>query len=479
MNLGSESETVEFKKSTGEHKEALQAVSAMLNKHGYGTLCFGVKDDGTVIGQDVSDATLRQVASWVSDKVEPSVFPTIERLEDGDGLSYIKVAFSGADAPYSADGRYFTRVGTSNKALSASELSAMVVKRERARNPWDSLPSGRPVSDADEQAVRDFVERGGRAGRVGSGFASVEDTLAKLDLIASDGSLRNAAVELFCEGSDTYPRMKLGLLGGNTKTKILDLRRECGAMLKLLDFAEYFVTSNIRREFVIGETGMYRKEIPEIPAEAIREAVANALCHRDYTTGTAVEVNVFMDTVQIVSPGLFPEGDSPERHLEGVASEFGLRNPAIARTLFRAGVIEQYGTGIPRIKEACEAAGVRFRFEQTVNSTVVVFERPGSQVTVAEDDSTSKDIKSNMATNAAWDAMLDNLGKSERRAMELAAANGSVSTSALAEGAQITKRASSTALKRLVERGLLEWVGKSANDPRQFYRIPSDVHPTS
>ena len=150
--------------------------------------------------------------------------------------------------------------------------------------------------------------------------------------------------------------------------------------LKLLDFAECFVASNIGRKFIIGETGMYHKEIPEIPAEAIREAVANALCHRDYATGTAVEVNVFMDTVQIVSSGLFPEGDSPERHLEGVASEFGLRNPAIARTLFRAGVIEQYGTGIPRIKEACEAAGVRFRFEQTVNSTVVVFKRPGLQV---------------------------------------------------------------------------------------------------
>lgn len=156
--------------------------------------------------------------------------------------------------------------------------------------------------------------------------------MARLDLVAPDGSLRNAAVELFCEGSDTYPRMKLGLLGGNTKAKILDLRRESGTMLKLLDFAEYFVTSNIRREFVIGETGMYRKEIPEIPAEAIREAVANALCHRDYTTGTAVEVNVFMDTVQIVSPGLFPEGDSPQEHLDGTASEFGLRNPAIART---------------------------------------------------------------------------------------------------------------------------------------------------
>lgn len=109
---------------------------------------------------------------------------------------------------------------------------------------------------------------------------------------------------------------------------------------------------------------------------------------------------------------------------------------------------------------------MRFRFEQTVNSTIVVFERPGSQVTVTEGDS-------------AWSAMLDGLGKSERRAMELAAANGSVSTSALAEGAQITKRASSAALKRLAERGLLEWVGKSARGPKQFYRIPSDSHPDS
>ena len=85
MNLGSESETVEFKKSTGEHKEALQAISAMLNKHGRGELYFGVKDNGDVIGQDVSDATLRQVTSWVSDKIEPAVFPTVERIDADNG----------------------------------------------------------------------------------------------------------------------------------------------------------------------------------------------------------------------------------------------------------------------------------------------------------------------------------------------------------------------------------------------------------
>ncbi len=468
MNLGNESETVEFKKSTGEHKEALQAISAMLNKHGNGVLYFGVKDDGTVIGQDVSDTTLRQVASWISDKVEPSVFPTVERLEDEDGLRYIKVAFSGADAPYSADGRYFTRIGTSNKALSASELSAMVVERERARSPWDSLPSGRPISDVDERAVRDFVERGGRAGRVGSGFASVEDVLARLDLIAPDGSLRNAAVELFCDGSDTYPRMKLGLLGGNTKAKILDLRRECSTMLELLDFAEYFVTSNIRREFVIGETGMYRKEIPEIPAEAIREAIANALCHRDYTTGTSVEVNVFMDTVQIVSPGLFPKGDSPEKHLEGIASEFRLRNPAIARTLFRAGVIEQFGTGIPRIKESCEAAGVRFRFKQSVNSTIVVFERPGSQM------DGPNGIAAAGATGTAVDvSTFKSLDGAEKIAVQIARDSGLVTKKALMERAGVGKTKATETLKSLAEIGLLEWVGSSPHDPKQYYRTAS------
>ena len=168
MNLGSESETVEFKKSTGEHKEALQAIGAMLNKQGRGELYFGVKDDGNAIGQDASDATLRQVTSRVSDKIEPAVFPTVERLDAEEGLQYVRVEFSGLSAPYSADGRYFTRVGTSNKALSASELGGIAIRRERSRSPWDSLPSGRLVSDADEQAVREFVELGLQAGRKAS-----------------------------------------------------------------------------------------------------------------------------------------------------------------------------------------------------------------------------------------------------------------------------------------------------------------------
>ena len=108
----------------------------MLNKHGGGELYFGVKDNGDVIGQDVTDSTIRQVAGWIADKIEPPISPTIERLASDDSRVYVRVAFSGVEGPYSADGRYFIRVGTSNKAMTASdELSATIIKRDRARNP--------------------------------------------------------------------------------------------------------------------------------------------------------------------------------------------------------------------------------------------------------------------------------------------------------------------------------------------------------
>ena len=205
VNLGSESEIVEFKKSTGEHKEALQAISAMLNKRGGGELYFGVKDNGDVIGQDVTDSTIRQVAGWIADKIEPPISPTIERLAPDDGRAYVRVAFAGVEGPYSADGRYFIRIGTSNKAMTASELSTMIIKRDRARNPWDSQPSGRPASDINEKALRDLVRLGNEAGRIPTGFTSARNELDRLRLIAADGTLTNAADVLLCEGRDCAP----------------------------------------------------------------------------------------------------------------------------------------------------------------------------------------------------------------------------------------------------------------------------------
>ena len=115
--------------------------------------------------------------------------------------------------------------------------------------------------------------------------------------------------------------------------------------------------NNIRRAFIIDGSSLHRKEVPEIPISAIREALFNAFCHRDYLDLGAVQVDIFWDSVDIYSPGTFANNASPEDYLSGKAKESRPRNPLIARTLFRSGDIEAYGTGLQRIKQACDAQG--------------------------------------------------------------------------------------------------------------------------
>lgn len=96
MNLGKESETLEFKKTTGELKEAMISISSILNKHGVGTLYFGVKPNGDVVGQDVSESSLRDVSRFVYEFIKPQIYPMIQEvvLED---RHVIKVEFHGED----------------------------------------------------------------------------------------------------------------------------------------------------------------------------------------------------------------------------------------------------------------------------------------------------------------------------------------------------------------------------------------------
>lgn len=256
--------------------------------------------------------------------------------------------------------------------------------------------------------------------------------------------------------------MKLGLLAGNDKLNIFDLQQEGLPLIQLLKRAEFFVVSNIRRRFVFGEPGMQRREIPEIPREAVREAIANALCHRDYTTDTAVEVNVYMDFVEVVSPGLFPEGDAPENHLAGADGGLKQRNPGIAQALFRSGMIEQYGTGIPRIKRYCDAEGVKFSYRQTTNTTVIRFDRPGAQVI--------EELPSSAESTGRPRELAESFNPTEAIAMKIARKNGRVTKRELVAEANVGKMKATETLKTLASKGVLEWVGASTNDPRQYYR---------
>lgn len=103
-------------------------------------------------------------------------------------------------------------------------------------------------------------------------------------------------------------------------------------------------------------------EIPEISMDAIREALLNSFCHKDYSLGQSNEVAIYKDRIEIYNPGTFPEGFEPQDFIDRLERTIR-RNPKIARILYYSKDIESFGTGLKRIVEACCAAGVRYGFK--------------------------------------------------------------------------------------------------------------------
>ncbi len=157
------------------------------------------------------------------------------------------------------------------------------------------------------------------------------------------------------------------------KVTFLDIRSFKGNIFSLREQAENYVKEHIkwRAEIKSGP----RKEIPEIPVEAIREAVGNFLCHRDYANPKGNEAAIFKDRVEIYNPGQFPEEIEPEDFIKGKGHSI-LRNPLIAETMFRSEDIEKLASGIKRIYEECQKSHIKVEFNRAKTGFVVVFHRP-------------------------------------------------------------------------------------------------------
>src|SRR3989338_2734435 len=144
MKSYKESETVELKKSTAELKEAILSISAILNKHQKGEIYFGIRNDGVVVGQDVSDKTLRDISTAISNHIEPKIYPHVKEVEFG-GKKCIHVSFEGHEVPYFAYGKAYIRVGTENKLMSASELRKFILRKNKVY--WDDQYSEKRIKD--------------------------------------------------------------------------------------------------------------------------------------------------------------------------------------------------------------------------------------------------------------------------------------------------------------------------------------------
>ena len=347
-----EGEEIEFKRQWTD--QALEDLAAFANTRG-GTLFIGVEDNGNVVGVADPELEIQRIANTVASRL--GLTPPVSRRAI-EGQEIIEVRVEPARGVIGLSGRYRTRVGSTNRDLSPEELGRLVLRR--SGQSWDALPSPLdPVQVAHSSLVRfaDLARR--RLPEIDPG--EHERVLQNLGLL-HDGRLTNAAVLLFAErpqGLFPSARLRIGVFKG---TKILDTHEFEGTLWEQLDGAMERFRRLLKVALEVGATaptleGLSHREVWEYPLDALREAVTNALVHRDYSAPGDIQVRLLEDSLEIWNPGGLPEGIRLEQ-LRAPSHPSVLRNPLIARAFYSAGLIEQWGTGTTRILDWCQQAGL-------------------------------------------------------------------------------------------------------------------------
>ena len=336
-----EDETTELKTSLAELKQGLISLVAMLNKHCRAELWFGVAPDGKILGLDANEKTLRDVSQAISAHIEPAIYPKIV-LQPIEGRHCLKIEAEGWQRPYFAYGRAYIRVADEDKKLSASELTEIILKNNRDALHWEDEPCDLSIAQLVSEKISSFLAR---AGLPADAPASALDKLGLL----RQGQPINAAKLFFAPASI---ELRCAVFAGTTSATILDRHDFTGDLLTLLQEAEKYILQNIHIGMRLD--GMYRIDVPEIPLRAIREALINAFCHRDWRDPDFVQVAIFKNCVEIRNPGELYDGLTVGEIRSGNVSR--CRNPKIAELLHRIHLVEAWGRGVPLILEAAPGA---------------------------------------------------------------------------------------------------------------------------
>lgn len=367
MTIEAESENSENKTSLSEWKEGAISLAAFATSHG-GTVHFGIGPEGKRIGVQIGKNTLENLANDIRRHTDPPIFPSI--FVDGEESSAI-VHVSVEESPIKpvwAFGKPYKRVGRTNQSLSREETQRLV--EATTGRTWDALPCvGLRDEHLSRAAIEDFLRRS-----LQDSTTPTETVLENLKLKLQDGSLCNAAALLFAKNVSQHlvgAYVKCGRFRGDSPVDFIDEISAEGTLFEQLDKALAFVTRNTRQAIKI--TGKPERErVPEYPDAAIREAVINAICHRDYAEGGHVQIRIFESGLEVWNPGRLPH-DLSIQALYGVHHSRP-RNRIIADAFYRARLIEQWGTGTLRIIKACEARGMaRPDFRSEMGAFIVKF----------------------------------------------------------------------------------------------------------
>jgi len=383
-----ESETLELKRSTAELRRAGETLCGFLNGSG-GTVLIGVSPHGKLVGQQVSDSTLREVAAMLG-RFEPQAAIELERVELDDSMTImaLRAPSSREHAPFTFEGRAYHRVGSTTSVMPQEEYQRLLLDRAHSRHRWENQPAYRVrLDDLDHEEILRTRQAAIEQRRISAGTRmDVGDILDRLGL-RIDGELTQAAQMLYgTRFLPDYPQglLKLGRFRGTTITgDILDNKQEHLHAFAMVREAVAWLDRILPLAAHFPKGSIFRQDRQPVPAEALREVILNAVIHRDFSRASSyVAVAVFDDRIEVHSVGGFPTGINAEM-LSGEHPSI-LRNPLIAGAFHRTGAVEVWGRGTNRVIDACRKQGIwPPAFSEQAGVVTVTFRaevRPGMKI---------------------------------------------------------------------------------------------------
>ena len=338
-----ESQNVEFKESWRD--EYLKWVCGFANAYG-GYIYIGVAD---VSRQIIGVADSKRLMEDIPNKIVTNLGIVADvNLKQADGLDYIEIIVSPSNIPISYKGVYHYRSGSTKQELKGAALQDFLLRK--LGKTWDNVSlEEATIEDIDRESIEYFLRKGIAAQRIPESLlsASTDEILMSLQLIDSEGKLKNAAILLFGNNPAKYfhsVEFKIGRFGKDESDLIIQ-DVVGGNIIQMADK----VMDILRAKYLVSPVrfeGMQRFESLEIPIEALREILYNAIAHKNYM-GAAIQMHVYDDRIEIWNDGNLPEGYTEDTLYSSHPSV--PRNPAIANVMFKAGFIDTWGRGYRKI----------------------------------------------------------------------------------------------------------------------------------
>ena len=435
-----ENTTTEFKENFDQ--EVIETAVAFANAEG-GRIFIGVSDKREIRGITIGKETLRDVSNRIFQATEPRVIVEIESVDVAE-KSVLLIHISEASIkPVSVRGRCYKRVGNSNRVMSPQEIAQMHLNA--VGQSWDQLLVTRAgMDDIDEKKVEWYLTRREIIRNVSKPQdMSMTAFLKNINGISEDGTPTHAGLLFFSKHPQRrfFYNAQLRVVrfkGTSVIHPVID-RLDCFETLwENVNAAEEFIRKNIRLLSFRTSESFQRDDKFEYPLNALREAIINALIHRSYQETADVRVFIFDNRVEVINPGTFPEGVSPDEPTHKPV------NPTLSQFMYDIGFIEQYGAGIRMMKRLSEEWGNKEpRYEFHPLETKIIFDSPIQETTFIEIDDIS-----------------EQLNERQKKALFHVEKNGQIATKEYVEINRVSRQTAYAELRDLTNKDLFTAIGK-------------------